>query len=283
MSGARVERDGLGSPLDSSPAVPIPMISRSLHKRLSALSRRKERERTGLFLAEGWRVVDDLVDAGVEVRQCLCTDEAASEPPVRDILDRLGERRVPCDRVSERELAELSDTVTPQGILVVAAIPQGDRQPVGSRLLVVDGVQDPGNLGTLIRTAEALGVEGVIVLPGTVDPWSPKVVRAAAGASFRIPVSEMRSGEAIRRLAEREIPIWASAADGDPLPRVADSPERVALVVGNEGAGVSPAIREAAARIVAIEHAGGAESLNVAIAAAILLDRIFGGAGAGTD
>jgi TrmH family RNA methyltransferase len=185
--------------------------------------------------------------------------------------------------VSDRELAELSDTVTPQGILVVAAIPRGDRQLPGSRLLVVDGVQDPGNLGTLIRTAEALGVEGVIVLPGTVDPWSPKVVRAAAGASFRIPVSEMGRDEVIRRLAEREIPIWASAADGDPLPRVAAGPERVALVVGNEGAGVSSAVRGAAARIVAVEHSGDAESLNVAIAAAILLDRIFGGAGAGTD
>ncbi|MEJ2548319.1 MAG: RNA methyltransferase [Gemmatimonadota bacterium] len=259
------------------------MISRSLHKRLSALTRRKERERTGLFLAEGWRVVEELVEAGVEVQLCLYIDEAASESQVRGILDRLGERRVPCERVSERELAELSDTVTPQGILVVAGIPRGDRQPVGSRLLVVDGVQDPGNLGTLIRTAEALGVEGVIVLPGTVDPWSPKVVRAAAGASFRIPISEIRRGEAIRRLAEREIPIWASAADGDPLPRVVEAPKRVALAVGNEGAGVSPAVRDAAARIVAIEHSGGSESLNVAIAAAILLDRIFGGAGAGTD
>ena len=259
------------------------MISRALHKRLTALSRRKEREKAGLFLAEGWKVVGELVDAGVEVRHCLYTDQAGSETPVREILDRLADRQVPCEQVSSRELAELSDTVTPQGILVVAAIPRADLEVVGSRLLTVDGVQDPGNLGTLIRTAEALGAEGVIVLPGTVDPWSPKVVRSAAGANFRIPLVELNHGEAIRFLGERGIPIWASAADGVALQRGDARPDRVALAVGNEGAGVSREIRDAAERIVAIEHAGDAESLNVAIAAAILLDRILGGAGAGSD
>jgi RNA methyltransferase, TrmH family len=167
--------------------------------------------------------------------------------------------------------------------MVVASIPRRHRELAGTRFLVVDGVQDPGNLGTLIRTAEALGVEGVIVLPGTVDPWSPKVVRAAAGASVRIPLTEMGHREMIRRLEERGIPLWVSAADGDPLPRAAVGSESFALVVGNEGAGVSSELREAAARIVAIEHSGDAESLNVAIAAAILLDRILGGAGAGND
>jgi TrmH family RNA methyltransferase len=259
------------------------MISRALHKRLVALSRRKERESTGLFLAEGWRVIGDLVAAGVEVRHCLLTDEAADEPEVRAILDRLGERRVKCESVSPKELAQFSDTVTPQGILAVAVIPRGEIDFSGSRILVVDGVQDPGNLGTLIRTAEALGVEGLIMLPGTVDPWSPKVVRAAAGASFRIPLLEMEHGEAIGWLAGRGIPIWASSAGGDPLARGEPGPTRVALAVGNEGAGVSAEIMEAATRIVAIEHSGHAESLNVAIAAAILLDRILGGAGAGSD
>ncbi|MCL7927361.1 MAG: RNA methyltransferase [marine benthic group bacterium] len=259
------------------------MISRTLHKRLAALSRRKERVRAGLFLAEGWRVVGELVDADVEVKHCLYTDPAGSEPAVREILVRLEDRQVPCERVSARDLAEISDTVTPQGILAVAVIPRVDPEVVGSRLLMVDGVQDPGNLGTLIRTAEALGAGGVIVLPGTVDPWSPKVVRAAAGASFRVPLVEMDSGEAIHFVGGRGIPIWASAADGVALQRGDPCPDRVALAVGNEGAGVSREIRDAAERIVAIEQAGGAESLNVAIAAAILLDRILGGAGAGSD
>ena len=259
------------------------MISRALHKRLAALSRRKERKNAGLFLAEGWRVVGDLVDAGVEVKQCYCADQAGTEPRVRGILDRLEDRQVPCERVSARELAQISDTVTPQGIIVVASIPRIDPETIGPRPLMVDGVQDPGNLGTLIRTSEALGAGGVILLPGTVDAWSPKVVRAAAGASFRIPLVEMGHGEAIRFVGERGIPIWASAADGVAFRRGDPCPDRIALAVGNEGGGISRQIRDAAERIVAIEHAGGAESLNVAIAAAILLDRILGGAGAGSD
>jgi TrmH family RNA methyltransferase len=174
--------------------------------------------------------------------------------------------------------------VTPQGLLVVAAIPAADWRDIRDpRILVVDGVQDPGNLGTMIRTAEALGAGGVIILPGTVDPWAPKSVRAASGSSFRIPVLECGHQAAIDELEQRGIPLWATAADGDPLGRPDKGLERVALVVGNEGAGVSGMIREAAQRIVAIEQTADAESLNVAVAAAILLDRILGGDGAGSD
>lgn len=260
------------------------MVSRTLSKRLRALSRRKEREKSGLLLAEGPRVVRDLVDAGMKVRHCLFTDDAATDPEIASVVNRLRAAGVPCESVEASSLADFSDTVTPQGILLLAEIPRADWSDIEDpRLVVVDGVQDPGNLGTLIRTAEALGAGGMIVLPGTADPWAPKSVRAAAGASFRLPILELGHLEAIEGLALHNVPIWASAADGEPLGRCGPRPDRVALAVGNEGAGVSPAIRGAAERIVAIEQAGFAESLNVAVAAAILLDRILGGDGAGND
>ena len=258
-------------------------VSRASRKRLRELRRRKERQSSGLLLAEGPRVVGDLLNAGARVHECLFTPEATADPAIASLVDRLRASGARCAEVSARELAEFSDTVTPQGLLVVAEIPAAKWRDIRKpRLLVVDGVQDPGNLGTMIRTAEALGVGGVIILPGTVDPWAPKSVRAAAGSSFRIPVLESGLEEAIEALARRDIPIWVAAAEGDPLGRMSKGPERVALVVGNEGAGVSVRVREAARRIVAIEQAAGAESLNVAVAAAILLDRILGGDGAGS-
>lgn len=259
-------------------------VSRALRKRLRALTRRKERQSSGLLLAEGPRVVGDLLNAGGKVHDCLFTAEAARDPAIASLVDRLRASGARCAEVALPELMEFSDTVTPQGLLVVAAIPAVEwRDLRNPRLLVVDGVQDPGNLGTMIRTAEALGVGGVIILPGTVDPWAPKSVRAASGSSFRIPVLESGHEAAIEECERRDIPIWAAAADGDPLGRRAMRPERVALVVGNEGAGVSRRIRGAAQRIVAIEQVAEAESLNVAVAAAILLDRILGGEGAGSD
>jgi len=259
-------------------------VSRALRKRLRALTRRKERQSTGLLLAEGPRVVGDVLNAGAMVHECLFTAEASADPAIASLVIRLRASGARCTEVSAPELAEFSDTVTPQGLLVVAAIPTaGWRDIRDPRLLVVDGVQDPGNLGTMIRTAEALGAGGVVILPGTVDPWAPKSVRAAAGSSFRIPVIESGHEAAIEELGRCDIPIWAAAAEGEPLDRSASRPERVALVVGNEGAGVSDRIRGAARRIVAIEQVAEAESLNVAVAAAILLDRILGGEGAGSD
>ena len=259
------------------------MPSLNERKRLRALLRRKERAKRGLLIAEGTRVVGDLLDVRQPVLHGLFTEDALDDPAIDDIVRRLHSDGVPCEAVAPTEFAEFADTVTPQGILVVAEIPCSGWGDLASlRLLAVDGVQDPGNLGTLIRTAEALGAGGVLVLPGTTDPWSPRAVRAAAGASFRLPILELGYQEAIDGLRERDVPLWASAADGDLYRRGDPGPPRVAIAVGNEGAGVSDEILVAADRTVGIEQSGGAESLNVAAATAILLDRILGGDRAGS-
>ena len=259
------------------------MPSLNERKRLRALLRRKARTKRGLLIAEGARVVGDLLDAGRPVLHGLFTEAALEDPAIDVVVRRLRRDGVSCEAVTSAELSEFADTVTPQGVLVVAEIPRsGWEDLAGMSLLAVDGVQDPGNLGTLIRTAEALGADGMLVLPGTTDPWSPRAVRAAAGASFRLPILELGHREAIEGLMEREVQLWASAADGEPFHRGDSAPRRIALAVGNEGAGVSEEIRAAAERIVAIEQSGGAESLNVAAAAAILLDRILGGDRAGS-
>lgn len=252
------------------------MPSRSQAKRWRALKRRKGRSEHGLFLAEGPRLLEELLAAPTSVRHVMYTSDAANEPSTAALLARSREDGVPCEEVPRGELEEFADTVTPQGVLAVAEIPERTWASVpNGDLVVLDAVQDPGNAGTVLRTAEALGVAAAVSLKGTVDVWNPKVVRASAGSAFRLPVLDAEWTELEPWLRERGVPIWAADAGGDPATREADVPERVALVLGNEGAGVRPAVLGAADRRVAVPIPGPVESLNVSVAAALLMDRIF--------
>lgn len=254
------------------------MLSQRQSRRVRALHRRKERRASGECLVEGPRVIEELLDEGRHLTLVLYTEEASSDPAGRRLESRARSAGVDVERVSDRELRELAGTVTPQGWLAVARIPDWAWSDLdATRLLVLDGVSDPGNVGTLIRTAEALGVGGLVALSGTADPWNPKVVRASAGSSFRVPVVEASWAETRDRLQESGTPLWAAASDGEPLSRGDAPPSKVALVLGNEASGVSRSVRSDAERIVAIPMRGRVESLNAALAGAILLDRLFGG------
>lgn len=230
-----------------------------------------------MTLVEGPRVVRDALDAGVPVHEALYTEEAAADPATAPLLDALRAAGATLELVPEPELARFADTVTPQGLLVVVDVPRSSLDDVAaSRLVVLDAVQDPGNVGTLIRAADALGAAGVVVLPGTADPWNPKVVRAAAGASFRIPVVETTLESLAGWCRAGGVPLLVAAAGGEAAPR-GEGTRDAALVLGNEGAGVSEDVRALADGVVGVPQRGGADSLNVAIAGAILMDRFFGG------
>jgi TrmH family RNA methyltransferase len=176
--------------------------------------------------------------------------------------------------VDEREFASAAETESPQGILAVADIPErtldGLVLPAVARLVVLDGIQDPGNVGTIVRTAAALGAIATVALPGTVDLWNAKVVRSAMGALFTHQALAT-SWEALQSyLTAHSVPLWSADADGSPLPDV--NPPRLALAVGNEGAGVSDVIRERSERQISIPiKKKEVESLNVAVATGILL------------
>jgi len=208
----------------------------------------------------------------------LYTEDAVAEPDGRLLLARAVEAGISAELVSEAELRRHADTVTPQGWIATAPVPTWRWPDVdGPRLLVLDALRDPGNVGTLIRAAEAMGATGVVALAGTADPWSPKAVRAAAGSSIRLPILKAEWEDALARLRESRTSVWVAASDGEPVDRSGPAPGRVALILGNEGAGVSASIRETADRVVAIPMRGEVESLNAAVAGAILMDRIFGG------
>lgn len=253
------------------------MPSRRQEKILRALGRRKGREEHDLFLAEGPNLVRELAGSDLRVQLVLHTDGYPSDAAERATLDALRERGAELLEVDEKTLAEFADTVTPQGVLAVAEIPRRAPEDLPDEgLLILDAVQDPGNFGTLVRTAEAMGMAGVLALRGTVDPWNPKALRAAAGSSFRLPIAGGSWEEAGGRLRERGTAVWAADPLGEPVYGGEDAPERLALVLGNEGRGVSTEVLDDAQRRVRVPTAGSVESLNVAVAGALLIDRVFG-------
>lgn len=254
----------------------MPSLSQS--KQVRALHRRKERRARGEFLVESPRVLAELLRAGRPVNLVLYTEQAVAEPDGRHLLAELVAAGISHELVSDSELRRHADTVSPQGWVATAPQPTWTWSEVdASRVLVLDAVRDPGNVGTLFRAAEALGATCVVALAGTADPWSPKVVRAAAGSSIRLPVLEAAWEDARDWLDGSDTALWIAASDGQLLDRGQAVPPRVALVLGNEAFGVSPAIRDAADRVVSIPMSGEVESLNAAVAGAILMDRLFGG------
>jgi TrmH family RNA methyltransferase len=249
------------------------MLSRSHERLIQALQRRKERATRGLFLAEGVRVAEELAHSKIDLKFALASPALEDTPRGRDLLAIL-RKRTAVHELADPALRRLAATEQPQGVLVVASEPAASlaqiRIETASRVLVCDAVQDPGNLGTLIRSADAFGAAGVILLPGCVDAWNAKVVRAAAGSSFHLPVVSAQLDELVTWLRVHGFQIWGGAAHGEPYD-AARTPARVALIVGNEGAGLRPETQALVDQAVRIEMPGRAESLNVGVAASILL------------
>ena len=238
------------------------------------LRRRKSRERHQLFVAEGARTVEELLRSPLHVRGVLIGQQFDDNARSQAILRELEGRAIPTERVSDTDFASAAETDSPQGILAVAAVPERslDDLPIGDRvlLLVLDGVQDPGNVGTIVRTAAALGATATLALPGTVDLWNAKVVRSGMGGHFHHPCLFVTWDELDTFRKARRVTVWAADVGGEPL-NGGSRPQRLALVVGNEGAGLSSVSRARADRVGSLPIGNAVESLNVAVAAGILI------------
>jgi TrmH family RNA methyltransferase len=232
-------------------------------------SQRKAREKERLFVIEGVRLVEEAVRANAPVRLALHTDDL--DPRSRAALHQLARLGAQIEVVSPKVMAAASDTQTPQGLLaVVSFLSSFILHPSSfSFALVLDRLSDPGNLGTILRAADAAGVQAAFLAPGTVDAHNPKVVRAAMGAHFHLPIVEASWDELKNHLAG--LAVWlAEARAGEPYDRV-DWRAPSALVVGSEAEGPSDAARRLTPQRVHIPMPGLAESLNAAVAAGVLL------------
>ncbi len=248
-------------------------LSDQKRRLIGRLSTRKTREREGLVLVEGVRAVAEALDGGVAARFALRSPDLAGSQGGPALAERLVAAGCTVEELSERDLAEVSDTRTSQGVLLVCEEPGTtlDELPAGPsrRYLLLDGVQDPGNVGTMIRAARAFALDGVVALDGTADPWGSKAVRGSAGSCFHLPVLVApwrEAGEWVRASGVRLLA-------GDPCGRDVSSARPSgswALVIGSEGAGIRREILDEA-EPVGVPMAGGADSLNAAVAGAILL------------
>lgn len=223
-----------------------------------------------LVALEGELLLEEALRSGLAVETVFV--RGGSE----DVLQRLAVEAGEVLELTPEVFASAVETESPQGVAALVAAPRFGVEEIfpgqgAALVLVMAGVQDPGNAGTLIRSAEAFGASGAVLLPGTVNPWNAKAVRASAGSVFRLPAVSMRLEGLTSALRERGVRLLAATADGDVALSEAGLEGPVALVIGNEGAGVPAEVLAAADARVAIRCPGPVESLNAAVAGSILL------------
>lgn len=248
----------------------ITSTSNNKVKLARALHRRRYRYKERRFLVEGIRLLEEVVRAGLPPAFVFYTDDIHADPRGQTLLDNLRQLTDDIYPVTDQILQTVVDTVTPQGIVAVIPFPRVSPPPDPALILVVDSLQDPGNLGTLLRSAEAAGLGHMILAPGTVDPYNPKVVRAGMGAHFRLPVIMADDwGDIAKWTAGR--PVWLADVAADRAYYDIDWTRPSALIIGSEAHGAGREARWLATGAISIPMAGEAESLNAAVAASVIL------------
>ena len=227
-----------------------------------SLKDKKGREEHQSFLVEGIRMVREALASSFPVRAVLMREDFTPEESIPD--------KAPVYTMPTHVFQAVCDTKSPQGIAAVLALQS--REASGPRLLALDGVQDPGNVGTIIRTADAAGFDGILFSPDCADLFSPKVLRSTMGSIFRLGFSFPASlPEALDKMKKDGYSVLSSQLDGDPFYDRKDVSSSFILIIGNEGNGVSDAVKELATHRLRLPMRGGAESLNAAVAAGIMM------------
>ncbi|HWR65303.1 MAG TPA: RNA methyltransferase [Bellilinea sp.] len=236
------------------------------------LTNRKDRQQEKLFVIEGVRLAEEAARANFVPEEVLFSSDLS--PRGRELVDIFGSAGSAIEEVDGRILHSLSDTDTSQGILALVPQPAATLPADWDLLLVLDQIRDPGNLGTILRSAAASGAQGVVLTPGSVDVYSPKVVRAGMGAHFHLPLLTLDWPEILDVCKQKHtMPaalLIADSSGGSPCWQT-DLRQPVALVIGSEADGPQPAALAAADGLLHIPMPGAAESLNAAMAASILL------------
>ena len=233
-------------------------------KDLRGLTTRAERRRQGRYLAEG----DHLT--GEAIREGLALSILVMEG-MQERFESFLRSDLPVYALPERYFLQISDTRTPQGIAALCRLPQhASPDDLGDRTVALNALQDPGNVGAIIRSMDAAGFTGLMTDADCADPFSPKALRASMGSAFRIPVCALQSlPEGLRRLEGYDI--IAGALDGKPFFKRERTASRVCLLIGNEGAGLSQEVVDMASKRLKLPMRGGAESLNAAAAATVMM------------
>lgn len=248
----------------------IKSLSNSRIKYIKGLHRKKNRVKEGLFIIEGSKIVEECIEKNYRLETLLVSEDYLEGN--EDRLDALKEIADEMICVDNKIYDYVSDTETPQGILAVSKIISRDIDSFireDGFYLILDGLQDPGNMGTIIRTADAFGVKGIFLSEGCVDVHNSKVVRATMGSIFRLPIYNIDDLEKFKRLVG-EINIYSSSLEADEYVYNLDFSNSM-LIIGNESKGVSREYQALATRLVKIPMLGEAESLNAAVASSVVM------------
>ncbi len=252
------------------------MITSSQNSKLklvrALMGRAKERRAESAFVAEGVRLIEEAVNSNWGFRFVLY-DETLSERG-KSQVESLKSRGVECDEIPFSLMKSISDTETSQGILAVL---QFTNLPISNSptfLIIPDSIRDPGNLGTLIRSADSAGVDAVLIPPETTDPFAPKVVRAGMGAHFRLPIHAMTWDEIEQKSKSANLQVFLADMDESSCWEM-DLRPPLALIVGGEAEGASEQARTLANQKISIPMAGKTESLNAAVAGSVLMFEVM--------
>ena len=281
----RSGRKPMGAPRPEAPPAPtaetaskvVTSLTNPVVKDLRALHMKKERAESGLFLAEGLKLVTDALEEGWPIRTLVHASRVKDQPLVKRAAETARARGALVLEVSDEVLTKICRRDNPQ--MVVAAFAQRlgslDELTAPTGVWVaLEGIKDPGNLGTIIRTVDSVGATGVILLGDTTDPFALEAVRATMGSLFHVPLVAASLDEFAAWKAARRIPVWGTHLKGAVDYRSVDWPETCVLMMGNEQSGLPEAHVGICDGIVKIPMAGKADSLNLAVATAVMLYEI---------
>ncbi|HEX4888495.1 MAG TPA: TrmH family RNA methyltransferase [Luteibaculaceae bacterium] len=248
------------------------MFSKNHQKFISSLTIKKHREQSGMFLVEGVKAVSELLQSALSVEQVWHTPDW--QPGVMELAALQKIKWVA--EVSDRELEKLSQLPTPNKVLAVGHIPQTREWSLqAGKYIALDRINDPGNMGTLIRIADWFGLDGVLCGEGCTDAWAPKVVQSTMGSLFRVPIRSVDLMSVMLQAQKIKLPVFSAEMQGRNIAEVA-SIENGLLLMGSESHGVDPALHQLASEVITIPRKGRAESLNVGVACGIIASRLFG-------
>ncbi|MCB0760395.1 MAG: RNA methyltransferase [Flavobacteriales bacterium] len=240
-------------------------ITRNDIKHIRSLQQKKYRKQFGEFVVEGVKPVEELLRSEIEVKQVFVLESQANA---------FGECQP--EIVSQKDMERMSGLSSAPGVLAWCREKAWSVPEFDGVTLVLDEIRDPGNFGTLVRSAEWFGIRQMVCMPGGVDIWHPKVVQSAMGSIFRMPVMFMEAEELKNHLAHAGIPVYAADMGGQSIEKFQAS-AKCAIVIGSESHGLSTFWREQADAIISIPGGSGTESLNAAVAGSILMWKLFEG------
>ncbi len=260
-------------------------ITKTQLKSIKALATKSGRRDSGLFPAEGVRLIEEAIRHRVMPAQLYFAPALLSERG-KTLVDGLSRRKVPLFEISARDMRSISSTQTPQGIVAAFSIPESRLTKLYRveyrKILWCENISDPGNLGTLARSALAFGFRLVILSGSSADIWSPKVVRSSAGAVFGLNVARETTDETLRFARENKIPILATGTEGKNLDyslKKQFEKTKLMLAIGSEADGLSGEITEKADFFVRISHSSDVESLNAGVAGSIIMNMFYDNSG----